>query len=43
MIIPVLTGSGDIISSVVLWFELNVAGSRLPPRRRGTASSAQKS
>ena len=29
MIIPVLTGSGDMVSSVVPWFELNVAASRL--------------
>ena len=43
MIIPVVTGSGDMVSSVVPWFELNVSASRCAASMSWNRESAKKS
>jgi hypothetical protein len=43
MIIPVSTGVGDIVSSVVPWFELNVSASRFAASTSWNRESAKKS
>ncbi len=43
MIIPVSTGTGDMVSSVVPWFELNVSASRFAASMSWKRESAKKS